>query len=107
MTTNTTVTKAGEVTDAMVKAARVWLTHLHMKRQVDVDNAVRNAIEAALEAALPPPAEPASAADGAICHCACHNDPLYCRSCSECNCHKPDPAQSADTPGEAPERTGK
>lgn len=37
-----------EVTDAMVKAARVWLTHLRMKRQVDVDNAVRNAIEAAL-----------------------------------------------------------
>lgn len=61
MTTNTAATKAGEVTDAMVKAARVWLTHLHMKRQVDVDNAVRNAIEAALEAALPPPAEPASA----------------------------------------------
>jgi hypothetical protein len=59
-------TKAGEVTDAMVKAARVWLTHLHMKRQVDVDNAVRNAIEAALEAALPPPAEPASAAEGAL-----------------------------------------
>lgn len=25
--------------------------------------------------------------DDAVCHCTCHNDPLYCHDCKECNCH--------------------
>jgi hypothetical protein len=32
---------------------------------------------------------------GAICHCSCHNDPLYCHSCNECECHAPSPPSSA------------
>jgi hypothetical protein len=113
MTTNTTVTKAGDLLPCPFcgNEPSSWE---YINKGVLVSCWSENCPLRATTVSVrqwntraAPPAEPASAAEGAICHCACHNDPLYCRSCSECNCHKPDPAQSADTPNEAPERIGK
>lgn len=77
-----------EVTDAMVDAGRRaykdFVNTPEFRWRPDQpmwERMVPHIIEAALSHAA------VTVAGGEICHCTCHNDPVYCKECKECDCH--------------------